>query len=499
MLQQMNNFKLLEAGHKILLSGIATASFSFGGFQSLKDIIDTYDVNLELQEGVFYCSVPQELIDLKEYWQVKLKKCREQDGNLREISNKFEIICHEIELWGRMLKLGEYIPNEKKIVLYPEAMVQFDKCHFDQLLASTFAHETMHAYFNRVGHDTYPYIPFIEEPLAEFGMLLFFNETGHVFYDWAYDNVKNKRTCYRYGADLMDRHIKEGQHSTIRGFLEQYKVSVGERPMYPTANVDGRDVVEVSPSGNNNVQPVFIVPSWQDVYDYPPRYFYDDATKTFGLDGAWTWTGHQIKNVYHMDIDILVHIFCHVDFERIDNVYLGRHFDCGEYDLDHIMSCGKLIISSQNAKFKAINGIPILKSNNKPFLNKCGDDCYEVSRNGRWGAVDGNMNTVIPFKYDRIWSFDEYGFCKVRANQKYGLVDKQGVERIPAIYDDITHFKNGFATMRDDHGRWGALDCNGAVVVHCKYDDEVLFDKSSVARVKKDGKEYTINTKGEIM
>ncbi len=490
---QINNSALFKEQYIKLLCRIAIKPFNIGGFQSLKSIIDKYDVNIEGRKGVFYCSVPQELMNLQEYWQKKLRKCREHNGDRQEISRRLEEIRSEVFFWEKMLKLGEYIPIEKKIVLYPEAMLQCDAEHFEQLLVSTFVHETMHAYFDREGHDMYPYVPFIEEPLAEFGMLRFLNETGHEFYDWTYNNVKNKKTCYRYGAALMDRHIKEGQTSTIRQFLEKYKVYVAERPMHPMVNVDGRDVVDVSSNDNNNVQPRVAVSNWQNVYDYPPRYFYDDGTKTLGLDG--TWSCDQLLNkVYGIDI----HLHIHTESERIDYVYLGEHFDCeSPHDIDHIMSSGKLIISSENVKFKAINGIPILKSNNKPFLSRCGDDCYVVSRNGKWGAVDGNLNTIIPFIYDCIWSFDEYGFCMVRTNHKYGLVDKHGVEQIPVIYDDITHFRNGFATMRDDNERWGVIDCHGEIVVPCEYDDNVIFDKNGIAKVKKDGKEYRINTKGE--
>ena len=55
-----------------------------------------------------------------------------------------------------------------------------------ELLASTLAHEAMHAYFDRQGHDRFPYVIRVEEPLAEFGMLLYLHETKqrHYFH-WA--------------------------------------------------------------------------------------------------------------------------------------------------------------------------------------------------------------------------------------------------------------------------------------------------------------------------
>lgn len=472
----IENHELLGEENCKLLSSISATPFVLGGFASLRGIIDGCCVAVEARKGVVKCSIPKELLDLENYWKEKFDECRERDGDCWEISLRYEEICKEIFEWGEMLKLGEYISSENKIVLYPDAMRQCDKVHFDQLLVSTFVHETMHAYFDRDGHEMYPYIPFIEEPLAEFGMLLFLKESGHKFYGWAYDNVKNKKTCYRFGSALMDRHIKEGQNSTIRQFHEQYKVYVAERPMCPTENVDA-------------------LPNWQNVFNYPPRYFYDAATNTLGLDG--TWDGNHRINVRHgVDFDISIHYLCGLDI--VDNIYLGEHFDFEHsYGLDEILSCGKLVVSSQNAKFKAINGIPVLKSNNKPFLHSCGNDCYEVCRNGKWGAVDGNLNVVIPFKYDCIWSFNEHGFCEVEISGKYGLVDKQGKEIVPVLYDKINNFQKGFATMKDTHGRWGVIDSHGDIVMSCRFDDEVKFDENGVAKVKEDGKEYFINTQGE--
>lgn len=472
----IENHELLGEENCKLLSSISATPFVLGGFASLRGIIDGCCVAVEARKCVVKCSIPKELLDLENYWKEKFDECRERDGDCWEISLRYEEICKEIFEWGEMLKLGEYISSENKIVLYPDAMRQCDKVHFDQLLVSTFVHETMHAYFDRDGHEMYPYIPFIEEPLAEFGMLLFLKESGHKFYGWAYDNVKNKKTCYRFGSALMDRHIKEGQNSTIRQFHEQYKVYVAERPMCPTENVDA-------------------LPNWQNVFNYPPRYFYDAATNTLGLDG--TCGGNHRINVRHgVDFDISIHYLCGLDI--VDNIYLGEHFDFEHsYGLDEILSCGKLVVSSQNAKFKAINGIPVLKSNNKPFLHSCGNDCYEVCRNGKWGAVDGDLNVVIPFKYDCIWSFNEHGFCEVEISGKYGLVDKQGKEIVPVLYDKINNFQKGFATMKDTHGRWGVIDSHGDIVMSCRFDDEVKFDENGVAKVKEDGKEYFINTQGE--
>ena len=84
----------------------------------------------------------------------------------------------------------------------------------------------MHAYFDRHRHELFPYVATIEEPMAEFGMLLFFKEAKEKesfsdVFSWAKKEVGNKKTCYRYGKILMDSY--EGGDTKIREDLEAYK------------------------------------------------------------------------------------------------------------------------------------------------------------------------------------------------------------------------------------------------------------------------------------
>lgn len=363
LLKVTDDYNLLTGEQIDLLSIIAAKPFCFGGFESLTSIIDEGAVSVEVQKGVYTCSVPLELINLKKYWDRVISEQNRADDDCSTMTDvalrRSNEIGQEIEAWGNMLKLGEYLPKDKIIVLYPEAMKKciaakgWEMDHFNLLLVTTFVHETMHAYFDRKDHETYPYIPFVEEPLAEFGMLLFLKETGHEFYEQAYNNVKVKTTCYKYGASLMDRHIYEcnllngSYESTIRQFLESYKVYIAERPKYPTEKVDGRDIVDITARSSENARQGIVITNWHNVFDYPPRYFYDDVTKTLGLDGVWT------NDIMYSNpvIDFIAHL--HIDSERIANVYLGEHFDCvNKRVVKLIASLGNVIVSSANTTFK---------------------------------------------------------------------------------------------------------------------------------------------------
>lgn len=159
-------------------------------------------------------------------------------------------------------------------------------------------------------------------------------------------------------------------------------------------------------------------------------------------------------------------------------------------------------------------------------------------RREQWGLTDIHTLRLVPGfkKYDSFWSFDDDGLCMVRLNQEsgdlYGFVNLKGEEQIPVEYDDIYSFengitvakrhgcygiigdnnnivvpfsmtypdvrslRNGYATMKDASGKWGAIDSCGQVVIPCEYDSLIVFDQNGIARVKKDGEEFMIDTNG---
>lgn len=125
-----------------------------------------------------------------------------------------------------------YAQEEKVIMLFPNNMKdEYGGQKMKELLVSTLAHEAMHAYFDRQGHDRFPYVIRVEEPLAEFEMLLYLHETKQRHYlHWARNDVRSKHTCYRYGDALMSLHLdttdNNGDSLTKRD-LERYK-----RPLF---------------------------------------------------------------------------------------------------------------------------------------------------------------------------------------------------------------------------------------------------------------------------
>lgn len=472
-----------------LITAFAKRPFNFGGYSSIDDILDKLGVNVILESGIVSeRGVPKELKDAEKFWEEEYRKLREEnlgtnndkirkDRQIAEIN--WGMARQSIYFWEEMPLRGCYIPDENVIKLYPEEMhTEYGGKCMEELIVSTLAHETMHAYFNRPGHNNCPYAVLVEEPLAEFGMLLYLKETNCVFYDWAKADVASKKTCYRYGANLMDQHLSAGQSSSLRKYLEDYKIMI---PFYSVPEININNGVEVVslPNGDglssSQVQidiPVAgssttILPHWREVFTYPPRYFYDAATKTLGLDGNWERVhrgqGHLIVHD-SINIDINCNIDIHVmilDGSLIDHLYLGDN-----YIADHIpyeLEKCEVSVSPNNPNFYAKNGVLFGRKDNKPCLGSCGDGLYEIFRNGKWGVIDDQLNQVIPNKYDCVWSFDENDLIMVRIDSHYSLVNKQGIEQVPPIYDHITLNKDGYYTVKQN-GCEFRIDKDGNVI-----------------------------------
>ena len=463
---------LLTPIQKSLLEQSASKPFILGDFVSLDDILTKLKVNVHIKSGKPTRSVDDYYDKVREYWRKEYEKLLEM--HRRNPENEFirkECQRAEINLrrtrYGReahslMKLLGLYDSEKNAIILYPEAMADADSSKMDEYLVSTLAHEVMHAYFNRPGHKNFPYAMFVEEPLAEFGMLLYLYETHSEYYDWAHDNVSNKRCCYGYGANIMDQYL--GGDQSLRKYIEEYKIFIGEYEMLDELN--GNVSLPVAGSFVNiGAQPISA--NWTPVYSIPPTYFWDEATKTLGLDGEWDADTLDTLN-HQYNFYIYSHIFIDIHFHNddIQHLYLGKDFVKGRhnYHFETLFSSVPVTVSSQHNELTSINGIPVLINDNTPVIESCGRGYYRLKRNGKYSIIDAQLNPITPFNYEFIWSLDDNGLFMVRnrdQNDKcvYGLVNQQGVEQVPLEYEDINKKgrryevkKNGEVFIIDEFG-----------------------------------------------
>ena len=227
--------ELLTKEETLFLQACTLLPFKIGSFSSIDDLLEKLGVCIQIAPGIKCHVVPSELLKEKDYWEKERKKWKEDSPEYNEIGDILEKIKAEISEWQTFPIRGEYLREDKIIKLYPQEMQE--ECDryggktpglsMYSLLVSTLAHESMHAYFDRTVCRSLPYVGRVEEPLAEFGMLLYLYETNQKYiFNWARNDVRSKRTYYRYGDALMSLHLATAdanRDSLTRSDLERYK------------------------------------------------------------------------------------------------------------------------------------------------------------------------------------------------------------------------------------------------------------------------------------
>ena len=227
--------ELLTKEEILFLQACTLLPFKIGSFSSIDDLLGKLSVCIQIAPGIKNHEAPSELLQEKDYWKKELTKWKEDSLEYNEIQDILKKIEDEISAWEDFPIRGEYLRDDKIIKLYPQEMQQ--ECDDDgrktpglsmySLLVSTLAHESMHAYFDRTVRHSLPYVGRVEEPLAEFGMLLYLYETNQKYiFNWARNDVRSKRTYYRYGDALMSLHLNTADakgYSLTRKDLERYK------------------------------------------------------------------------------------------------------------------------------------------------------------------------------------------------------------------------------------------------------------------------------------
>ncbi|WP_153720910.1 WG repeat-containing protein [Sporosarcina cascadiensis] len=70
-----------------------------------------------------------------------------------------------------------------------------------------------------------------------------------------------------------------------------------------------------------------------------------------------------------------------------------------------------------------------------------------MNAEGKFGAVNMEGKTVIPFQYEQLRVFNE-GVAGFLQNNKFGFIDINGNEVIKPQFDDVSLFENGLAVVR---------------------------------------------------
>ncbi|WP_019672388.1 WG repeat-containing protein [Psychrobacter lutiphocae] len=135
------------------------------------------------------------------------------------------------------------------------------------------------------------------------------------------------------------------------------------------------------------------------------------------------------------------------------------------------------------------------------------DEFFAVKKDGKWGFINRDFETVIPFEYDKAVEFYD-DLAAVKKNNKFGFIDKDGQTVIPFDYDDANididdwrtrvdrkyRFGDNMTVVRKA-GRWGVIDKGNNIIVPFEYDDAIVETFFQI-KATKNGVDYLFDMDG---
>ena len=121
-----------------------------------------------------------------------------------------------------------------------------------------------------------------------------------------------------------------------------------------------------------------------------------------------------------------------------------------------------------------------------------------IDKTGKWviqPQPGGSFAVRSMYDFHQVFSDNGIAMIKSQQNGKYGGINKQGQTVIPFVYDSAYSFNNGLAPAQQN-GKWGHIDETGKWVIAPAYDQVTNFNGDGYALVVQNGEGILIDRKG---
>ncbi len=119
-----------------------------------------------------------------------------------------------------------------------------------------------------------------------------------------------------------------------------------------------------------------------------------------------------------------------------------------------------------------------------------------AKRGDKYGFIDTNGKTKIPFIYDEVGDFCS-GLAFAKKDGQYGYIDYDGNWRIPPRFESVSNFGDDAAAVREGD-LYGVIDTNGVFILKPAFEHIEEFTRK-VAKVYQSGKYGIINNHGAFL
>ncbi len=139
----------------------------------------------------------------------------------------------------------------------------------------------------------------------------------------------------------------------------------------------------------------------------------------------------------------------------------------------------------------------IIELSRQPLFDPMGWSCCK--KNGKWGWVDRDDKTMLPYLWEQSDDFDSDDMAAVGKDNRLGWIDRKGNIVIPIIWDTSSDFdKAGYARV-SKNGKFGWIDRAGKVVIPLDWGNSWNFDEGEMSAVRMAQRFGWIDRKGKIV
>lgn len=115
-----------------------------------------------------------------------------------------------------------------------------------------------------------------------------------------------------------------------------------------------------------------------------------------------------------------------------------------------------------------------------------------VQKDGKYGMINENGETVLPFVYDCL-KYSSFGYIPAETDGEWYYITVDG-ERIFGPFEDAESFEYGYAAVKKN-GKWGYIDKSGMDATAFVYDEAYSVDSDLSAWVRKGNKWSCVSIK----
>jgi hypothetical protein len=208
------------------------------------------------------------------------------------------------------------------------------------------------------------------------------------------------------------------------------------------------------------------------------------SVANFSNERAWISNGNGIGFINEQGIEIIPFKFSEAEYYFDDNgLCKVQTQKDGDYTL--IDKNGSSVFSYYKQ---------ILRFDTKTYALKTNSGINFVNAKNQLMGSTAYRRLTPPLEGEkvRLWRVEN-------SNGKLGFINENMKIAINCIYDDAESFFNGLCIVKLKN-RWGIIDTTGKEIIPFQYEsikNTFNYDANYVA--KKEGKEYQINSKGELL